>query len=331
MSYCEKRESMVNICHALMSHDWQVYGYSPDRSDSMTDCYCPASWSGVASKNGYVLCVNVSDYQVQSSRQPIYDYHQSAASVKDSAKIAQLRILARDKGATEGEKAAALAAIERIHTRQKQGRGAKVFRGHWPEFHANPPHCNWHIEKAGNIVAKGMGAFSFCDLPIPIYIDMDFNKELSKYKLAETEKERVQKFQRFIDRLEKVVSPKIGKGKDDCYQVVTKTQKVKIRHAEPLPDQKEGRIAVGSCFQVCAKMFPKRFQNAVYCIVAADEEKVRAARFNKSLTKLLSSHSDIVWSGRTGFEDRIRREEIVFVDIQEETVDRQVQKCVKKG
>ena len=128
-----------------------------------------------------------------------------------------------------------------------------------------------------------------------------------------------------------MVSPKIGKGKDDCYQVVTETQKVKVRHAEPLPHQKEGRVAVGSCFQICSKALPKRFQNSVYCIVAADEEKIRAARFNKSLTKLLSSHSDIVWSGRSGFEERIGRKEIIFVSIQEETVDRQVQKCVKKG
>ena len=59
-NYYEYRDVKVMIAHKLMSMDgWKVYGYHADNSDPMTDYYDPASWDGVAEKNGYILCVDV--------------------------------------------------------------------------------------------------------------------------------------------------------------------------------------------------------------------------------------------------------------------------------
>jgi hypothetical protein len=58
--YYDLREAKVNVAHYLMHQDgWTVHGYYADQSDSMTDYYDLASWGGVATKNGYVLCVDV--------------------------------------------------------------------------------------------------------------------------------------------------------------------------------------------------------------------------------------------------------------------------------
>lgn len=154
MWYGDKRESKVQICNALERLGWKIYGYSPDESDSMTDYYCPASWGGIATKNGYVLNVGCSTYYSgKTERETV------TASCKTSAKIRQLEVLAADKGATEGEKAAALAAIQRIQERQETAQAGRKVLEQWPEFQENPPHCNWHMEKDGKIIAKGTGAF----------------------------------------------------------------------------------------------------------------------------------------------------------------------------
>ena len=59
-NYYDYREVKVMIAHKLMAMDgWKVYGYKEDRSDSMTDYWDPADWSGIAEKNGYILCVDV--------------------------------------------------------------------------------------------------------------------------------------------------------------------------------------------------------------------------------------------------------------------------------
>jgi hypothetical protein len=58
-SYYQMQDAKVKIAHRLMNTGWEVYGYHKDESDSMTDYYSPAYWNGVATKNGYVLCVDV--------------------------------------------------------------------------------------------------------------------------------------------------------------------------------------------------------------------------------------------------------------------------------
>lgn len=59
-NYYSYKDVKVMIAHKLMSIEgWKVYGYKSDESDMMSEYFSPASWSGVAEKNGYILCVNV--------------------------------------------------------------------------------------------------------------------------------------------------------------------------------------------------------------------------------------------------------------------------------
>ena len=59
-NYYSYQAIKVKIAEKLMEMDgWKVYGYTPDESDMMVDYWSPAYWSGVAEKNGYILCVGV--------------------------------------------------------------------------------------------------------------------------------------------------------------------------------------------------------------------------------------------------------------------------------
>ncbi len=73
----------------------------------------------------------------------------------DTARIAQIEALRDNAAATEGEKQAAQAAIDRILEANAQAvdsfvKSKRLIRK-WPVFQANPPHCNWHVERDGKI------------------------------------------------------------------------------------------------------------------------------------------------------------------------------------
>ena len=77
-TYYAYEDVKVMIAHKLMSMEgWTVYGYHADNSDFMTDYYDPASWNGVAEKNGYILCVNIYG---SSKPQEIRKYHHNSIS-----------------------------------------------------------------------------------------------------------------------------------------------------------------------------------------------------------------------------------------------------------
>ena len=169
MYYYDEQKSLCKICDALRNLGWNIFGYHEDQSDPMTDYFCPESWDGIAEKNGYVFCANVNDWTVKRySGKEVFTSVEEVYKGIDNSKIKQLQALANDQAATDGEKQAALAAIERIQNRVKKDHEAaeakKEFLYKIPEFQANPPRCNWHVEKNGKIVAKGIGAFQFYNL-----------------------------------------------------------------------------------------------------------------------------------------------------------------------
>jgi hypothetical protein len=47
-NYYKRRNQAANMAETIMARGWNVGGYKPDRSDSMTDYYDPASWHGAA-------------------------------------------------------------------------------------------------------------------------------------------------------------------------------------------------------------------------------------------------------------------------------------------
>lgn len=65
--WTEKRKARALLHDAVAANGWTMFGHKKDDSDSMTDYYSPADWDGIATKNGSVLCVDVSPYKVKDN------------------------------------------------------------------------------------------------------------------------------------------------------------------------------------------------------------------------------------------------------------------------
>jgi len=157
MYYGDKREALVMIHGELVKRGWNVFGYRADDSDSMTDYYSPAYWEGIAEKNGFILLVDINKYDMSKSGHVI-----SASTYKtDYSKIQKMQALANDAGATEGEKQAAQTGIDRLKAKEKEN--VKIISTYPTFLFENPGSSSWHVEKDGQIIAKGTGAFSVND------------------------------------------------------------------------------------------------------------------------------------------------------------------------
>lgn len=159
-NYYDYREIKAKIAERLMTMDgWKIYGYSPDESDAMTDYWSPASWGGVAEKNGYVLCVDVYGAAKETI---LYDY--SASVNVDYDKIRKLEAMTQANGASEQEEMSAKKSIEKILAKAKESESTEKREiGRIPAHMENPGRCNWHIEKDGVYIAKGTGILQMRD------------------------------------------------------------------------------------------------------------------------------------------------------------------------
>ena len=169
-TYYAYKDVKVNIAHRLFSMEgWTVYGYKPDESDSMTDYYSPAYWDGIATKNGYTLVVDHSRAAEEYKREyTVYTEDNS----ENAEKIAKLSRMTQANGASASEEATARAAIEKLQAKKKAGEVTKI--DYRPGHMANPPRCNWHIEKDGVIMDKGTGLLKFASVPD---ISRDYERE----------------------------------------------------------------------------------------------------------------------------------------------------------
>jgi len=59
MHWTERSRAVVNIGRGLEAAGWTLHGFNEAESDPMADYYKPASWSGIASKDGYVVVVDL--------------------------------------------------------------------------------------------------------------------------------------------------------------------------------------------------------------------------------------------------------------------------------
>ncbi|MCY9599656.1 SAM-dependent methyltransferase [Paenibacillus chitinolyticus] len=192
MWYGDKREAKVLIMRELVKRGWKTYGYKEDCSDSMTDYFDPASWDGLAEKNGYVLVIDHSNtyYSGYEKKQVLYSSVKTNQDI--NRKLEKLhKLAAANSGATEGERAAALAGIERLRCRDTEPQFTVVET--YPSFtYENPGNCSWHIEKDGQIIGKGTGVFA-CN-------DYDYK---DKTKTAEQQKQ--ERVIAIVNRFEKVL------------------------------------------------------------------------------------------------------------------------------
>lgn len=183
-TYYEYQDVKVLIAHRLFNMEgWKVYGYEADNSDPMTDYWDPAYWGGIAEKNGYKLVVDCS-HEAKERRyvHTVKTDAQSQLSKETAEKIAKLEQMTIERGAIPAEAETAKKKIELL--RQKTAEAEEkletvevVEPGHL----ANPPRCNWHIEKDGIIIEKGSGLLKFSRLP-----DITFDRDLKEWQKFNT-------------------------------------------------------------------------------------------------------------------------------------------------
>jgi len=144
-----ERQAAVQMKAQLEANGWNVYGYRKDQSDMMTDYYCPSLWWGIAEKEGYVLLVDV--FGTGDSGKKVTE----KAFTPDPQKVQKLKTLI-ERGATEGEKQAAQTQLDKLYKKEEEN---TIVKYEYPTFYnGNPKRCTWHVEKDGEIVAKGTGA-----------------------------------------------------------------------------------------------------------------------------------------------------------------------------
>ena len=159
-SYYDKRSAKVAIMSVLVDQGWKVYGYKADESDMMTDYWSPADWDGVAEKNGFVLLIDqysthYSGYEVKK-----YNYNVKGTSSDNYKKIEKLTATMNDPAASENEKEVCKRKIEALTNKEPNQPTYEVLETYPVFSFANPKSCTWHIEKDGEIIAKGKGLTS---------------------------------------------------------------------------------------------------------------------------------------------------------------------------
>ncbi len=214
-NYYEMRDAKVKIAHELMNRGWDVKGYKPDESDSMTDYYSPANWGGIAIKNGFILCI---DTRYAAESEPIKEYNPKASlSFENRKKIEKLEALTQERGATEGEEANAKALIEKIKN-NKLDIPKYTITGYTIAHMANPGRCKWHIEKDGSIYDKGTGITKYSEVPDEWIFDINTMEFKDGYKtwqrrsLTENQLKAVNDLKTLILRWERIVNSMNGMG-----------------------------------------------------------------------------------------------------------------------
>ncbi len=232
MYYGDKKASLVNLSYALSARGWKIYGYKEDMSDMMTDYYDPASWSGIAVKNGFILAVDAYSGGTIGG-----DIIRESYDPKIAKRIRKLQALADDKAAAKGERENALAMIEKL---DKDLVKTVIETSDLPpvEYQKNPGNSKWHIEKDGKIIAKGTGVFQFSRVntwrdEYVVYDDFEVAKHLNATYFNMTDKEDweknnayrkeekaektklLDKFFALIEKWDNIVRIKIGDGDEE--------------------------------------------------------------------------------------------------------------------
>lgn len=282
-TYYEYQDVKVMIAHKLMQMDgWKVYGYYADNSDPMTDYYDPASWGGVAEKNGYILCVNVyGASKGEEIRKYNYDGFKYDNSIME--KIEKLQQMTVERGASEQEEESAKMMIARLQKKAEENtenRNKYVVVGRIPAHMENPPKMNWHIEKDGVIIAKGNGILKYSKVE-KYYNYSHYTESIEKFKKdkntwiertaedlfndgyystledaqkialsraedIETDLKLINQFEAFINKLDTTCGGLLGEGDGTIYEKVTVTEyKTELKPVETTSGSiKEGQLFI---------------------------------------------------------------------------------------
>lgn len=367
-TYYDYREVGVMIAHKLMKMEgWKVYGYKADESDSMTDYWSPASWDGVAEKNGYILCVNV--YGAEKEKEiKKYNYDGIALDTSITEKIAKLEQMTIERGASEAEEKSAKEAIKKLKEKAKYSNPENnyIVVGMIPAHMAHPPKMNWHIEKDGIIVAKGNGILKYASIDSYYRYDhymedmKEFRKNKEEYKkeliytytckwnysneqaesaainhIEEMEKKSklMDDFEKFINKIDTTCGGLLGEGDGTIYEKVKVTEYKKENKAV---EDATGSIKEGQCFIVKTSFNYGHNKGYVYRIhetVYEDGKKLyHAYKLNGKKTKECTgtANSGNYWFITDNFIRWIEQGAIAWCHIEEIKTPYEVEKVVKK-
>lgn len=372
-TYYQYRDVKVLIAHRLFQMEgWKVYGYSADNSDLMTDYYDPATWGGVAEKNGYKLVVDHSFeakervYTVAKRTDTQYQLDKETAE-----KIAKLEMMTVSRGATLSEEETAKRKIEllkqkKVEAEEKIETVEVIEPGHL----ANPPRCNWHIEKDGIIIEKGTGLLKFYGLPDITFesnqkewqkfnnlSEEDWKKDyISNYKNSrygwneseETIKEYadrhyqetketyflLEKFNQLISKWNATCGGMMGNETDFyTYEKITVT---KYKTENKVVEDANGSIKEGQCFIVKTGFNYGHNKGYVYRIhetVYEDGKKLyHAYKLNEKKTKECTgmANSSNYWYITSDFVKWFEKGSLAWCHIEEVKTPYEVEKVVKK-
>ena len=235
MGYYEKERAKVNLALALKQEGWELFGYHGDESDMMTDYYCPAWWSGVATKEGYILVVDDKFASNSCYREVVRHYNETSlkANERDLRRLTHLKNITVERGASEQEQETAQKAIAEIEARSNKCAYTEEVKAVYPEYKANPANYNWHIQDVkGNIIAmgKGLNGFSF-------YTWMwDFEKKTADKNIDEDTQKEIDNLYKLVNKINKsIINPK--------YMYVNTGKKVEKTSIKPVKqDRKDLKV-----------------------------------------------------------------------------------------
>ena len=217
---------------------------------------------------------------------------------------------------------------------------------------ANPPRCNWHIEKDGIIIEKGSGILKFAN--IMSYDDPEFSKTEDELKekmqrfysneealdnavkdrleYLEKRKKESKAFEDFIGKIDTLCGGLIGDGDNTVYEKVTVTKyKKEIKAVEC-----DGEIRDGQHFILKTSFNYGRSKGMVYRIHENSYNgKVyySAYKLNGKLTKEctgMANRSNHWGTFGDKFLKWIEKGAIAFCRLEEVKTPYQVEKVVKK-
>lgn len=369
-SYYEYQGVGVMIAHKLMKIDgWKVYGYHADESDSMTDYYSPAYWNGVAEKNGYILCVNVHGAR-EAEEIRKYNYTSFSYNKDIDEKIQKLKEITVERGACEEDERCAKVAILKLQKKaegETENKEKYAVVGVIPGHLANPPRCNWHIEKDGIIIAKGNGLLKYAAVDDYYRYDRCF-EDLNQWKadeekyianfirdnmhrwndteersrecalshIAQLKKDDaiIQQFEAFINKIDTTCGGLLGEGDGVIYEKVTVTEyKKEIKAVETTI----GNLKDGQCFILKSSFNYGRYKGLVYRIHEIGEEGKKyftAYKLNGKLTKEchgLASQNNTWYIGTADTITKwVDKGAISWCELKEVKTPYEVEKVVKK-
>ena len=369
-TYYEYQDVGVMMAHKLMTMDgWKVFGYHADHSDMMTDYYDPAYWGGIATKNGYTLVVNRSS-EAKPEEIRKYNYDGTLQDRSISEKIAKLEQMTMERGASEQEEESAKKMIEKLRSKESEASEKYIVTGIIPGHMANPPRMNWHIEKDGVYVAKGNGILKFAHIDsyyryegymkdmqnfrtmkreeykkslITTYMGRWNDDEESAARQAdshiesmEKDKELMDKFEAFINKIDTTCGGMLGEGDGVVYEKVKVTEYKKENKAF---ETENGCVKDGQCFILKSSFNYGRNKGYVYRIKATVYEdgktSYHAYKLNGKLTKECTGNANqanhwFIGTMTDGFMKWVNKGAIAWCEIQEVKTPYEVEKVVKK-